>query len=73
MPADLAALGLDKLTVQERMDLIETLWDSLPDQLDASVIPDWHIAEIAKRRADMDANPGGKPWRDALESLEAKP
>ena len=31
MPNDLAALGLDKLSVQERLDLIETLWDSLPD------------------------------------------
>jgi putative addiction module component (TIGR02574 family) len=73
MPTDLATLGLDKLSVQERLDLIETLWDSLPDQFDASTIPDWHIAELMKRRADANANPGvGKPWREVLDRLEAR-
>ena len=73
MPTDLATLGLDKLSVEERLELIETLWDSLPEQLDASMIPDWHVAELAKRRADASANPGvGKPYRDVLDQLEAK-
>ena len=39
MPTDLAALGLDKLSVTERLDLIETLWDSLPEQVTAQVDP----------------------------------
>ncbi len=73
MPADLATLGLDKLSVQERLDLIEILWDSLPDKLDPSMIPDWHVAELVKRRAEATANPGvGKPWREVLDKLEAK-
>ncbi len=73
MPMQLEALGLNHLTVQERLDLIEALWDSLPDQLDSTMIPDWHLAELAKRRADASANPGvGKPWRDVLERLGAK-
>ena len=72
MPADLETLGLDKLSVQERLELIETLWDSLPDQLDASTIPDWHVAELARRRADANADPGvGRPYRDVLDQLEA--
>ena len=74
MPTDLAAMGLDKLSVQDRLELIETLWDSLPDELDASMIPDWHVAELAKRRAEANANPGvGKPYREVLDQLEAKP
>lgn len=74
MAIQLESLGLDKLSVQERLDLIEVLWDSLPEQLDASMIPDWHLAEVAKRRADASANPGvGKPWREVLDRLEAKP
>jgi putative addiction module component (TIGR02574 family) len=73
MPNDLAALGLDKLSVQERLDLIETLWDSLPDQVERQEIPAWHLVELAKRRAEAIANPGaGKPWRDVLADLEAK-
>ena len=74
MPTDLATLGLDKLSVQERLDLIETLWDSLSDQLDVSMIPDWHVAELTKRRAEATASPGvGKPWRDVLGPLGARP
>jgi putative addiction module component (TIGR02574 family) len=74
MATDLATLGLDKLNVQERLDLIETLWDSLPEQLDATMIPDWHLAEIGKRHAGAQANPGvGRPWREVLDQLAAKP
>jgi putative addiction module component (TIGR02574 family) len=74
MPADLAALGLDKLSVTERIELIETLWDSLPEQVSAQEIPDWHLVELAKRRAEAHANPGaGKPWREVLDQLESKP
>lgn len=73
MPTDLTTLGLDKLSVQERLDLIETLWDSLPDQVEPAMIPDWHVAEIAKRRAEAASNPGaGRPWREVLDQLEAK-
>jgi putative addiction module component (TIGR02574 family) len=70
---NLEALGLANLTVQERLDLIESLWDSLPDQLDVSMIPDWHIAELTKRSNDATANPGaGRPWREVLDQFEAK-
>jgi putative addiction module component (TIGR02574 family) len=73
MPNDLAALGLDKLSVQERLDLIETLWDSLPDEVEMQEVPAWHLVELAKRRGEANANPGaGKPWRDVLADLEAK-
>ena len=74
MPADLAALGLDKLSVTERIELVETLWDSLPEQVSAQEIPDWHLVELASRRAEAHANPGvGKPWREVLARLGDTP
>ena len=67
MPVDIAALGIDRLTVGERLDLIEQIWDSLPDQVAPSDVPAWHLAELARRRAVAAADPGaGTPWRDAL-------
>jgi putative addiction module component (TIGR02574 family) len=73
MPIQLQALGLDKMSVQERLDLIEVLWDSLPEPLDANMVPDWHLAELAERRTEAIANPGaGKPWREVLGGLQAK-
>jgi putative addiction module component (TIGR02574 family) len=74
MSTDLALLGLEKPSVQERLELIEKLWDSLPEQLDARMIPDWHLAELAKRRAEAQSNPGaGRPWREMHSQLGANP
>jgi len=58
------------MSVQERLDLIEQIWDSLPEQLAANEIPDWHLVELKKRYEKAKANPGqGKPWREVLDSL----
>ena len=67
MPVSLEALGIDRLSVGERLDLIEQIWDSLPDQVSPEEVPEWHLAELAKRRAEADTSPRvGKPWREAL-------
>ena len=71
MPVSAAALGIDQLTVEERLELIEQIWDSLPEQVEPSDVPEWHLAELARRRADAEAQPGlGKPWREVLDKLE---
>jgi len=67
MPVSIEALGIDRLTVRERLELIEQIWDSLPEQVSPDEIPPWHLAELAKWRAEADATPGvGRPWREAL-------
>ena len=67
MPVTVEALGIDRLSVRERLDLIEQIWDSLPEQVSPDEVPEWHLAELVRRRADADASPRtGKPWREAL-------
>jgi len=67
MPVSVEALGIDRLSVRERLELIELIWDSLPEQVNPDEVPAWHLAELAKRRAEADASPRlGKPWREAL-------
>jgi putative addiction module component (TIGR02574 family) len=69
----LDSLGIDRLSVRDRLDLIEQIWDSLPEQVDSQEIPDWHLAELAVRRARAAEEPGvGKPWREVLERLEGE-
>jgi putative addiction module component (TIGR02574 family) len=71
MPLSLESLGIDRLSVRERLELIEQIWDSLPDQVNPDEIPPWHLDELARRRAEADASPqAGKPWREALTRLE---
>jgi putative addiction module component (TIGR02574 family) len=74
VPTTFESLGIDRLTVRERLELIEQIWDSLPDTVGAEEIPEWHLAELAKRRAAAATAPGaGKPWREALARFGDEP
>lgn len=60
-------LGIDKLSVQERLSLIEEIWDSLPENVQTDEVPEWHKKELAKRLTDAKSSPHDKkPWREAL-------
>ena len=66
-------LGIENLSVVERLELIEQIWDGLPDEVAPAEVPLWHRAELARRRAQAEAKPGvGKPWREVLDALEAR-
>jgi putative addiction module component (TIGR02574 family) len=65
MSVNLEALGTDRLSASERLELIEQPWDSLPEQVAPNEVPDWHLAELARRRCLGEAQPGSeKPWRE---------
>jgi putative addiction module component (TIGR02574 family) len=67
MPVSIEALGIDRLSVRDRLELIEQIWDSLPEQVNPDEVPEWHLAELAKRRAEADLSPRvGQPWRESL-------
>jgi putative addiction module component (TIGR02574 family) len=62
MPVSIEALGIDRLSVEERLELIEKIWDTLPEDVRPHEVPAWHLAELARRRADVEAQPGvGRP------------
>jgi putative addiction module component (TIGR02574 family) len=62
MSPSLEALGIDRLSVAERLELIGQIWDTLPPDAEYP-IPDWHIRELEKRVAAADADPGAAiPW-----------
>lgn len=67
MPVRIESLGIDQLSIRDRLELIEQIWDSLPESVNPDEVPAWHLAELARRRAEAEASPGeGKPWREAL-------
>lgn len=63
MSQTLKQLGIDRLSVPDRLDLIGRIWDSI-DAVEGPVpIPDWHWHELEQRRAAADADPeAGVPW-----------
>ena len=72
MPVSIGSLGIDRLTIRERLELIEQIWDSLPESVEPEDVPEWHLVELARRRAEAAARPGGgRPWREVLAQLRA--
>jgi putative addiction module component (TIGR02574 family) len=66
-------LDYSDLTPEERLQLVEDLWDSLAVGAPESVpIPASHAEELERRVAAFraDRNPG-PPWRDALDEIDA--
>jgi putative addiction module component (TIGR02574 family) len=65
MGASAKALGIDRLSVADRLALIEEIWDSLVDEADSPEIPDSHLEELGRRLASRAANLGdGLTWED---------
>jgi putative addiction module component (TIGR02574 family) len=86
MPPTLKSLGIDRLSVTDRMRLVEEIWESIESSwesvpaesaaaADESVsieIPDWHKKIIDERIADCEANPdSGTPWEEVRARLRA--
>jgi putative addiction module component (TIGR02574 family) len=71
MAISIEALGIDRLSVTERLELIDQIWDSLPDKVSPDEMPAWHLVELQRRRTGAAASPGtGRPWREALARFE---
>jgi putative addiction module component (TIGR02574 family) len=67
MSVTIKELGIDRLSVRERLELIEQIWDSLPVDVQPDEVPEWHLALLARRRAEAEASPSvGRPWREGL-------
>jgi putative addiction module component (TIGR02574 family) len=73
MAMTLEQFGIDRLSPQERYELIGLIWDSLPDDAPFAP-PDWHLRELERRVAAADADPGAaEPWEAVLARLSRKP
>ena len=63
MAVTLEQFGLDRLPPEERLELLELLWDSMGEGTFSP--PEWHIRELERRRAAAEANPSaGIPWEE---------
>lgn len=64
------AIEIDKLGVDERLDLIEELWESLSSDPDQVPVPEAHKAVLDKRLAEIEAGDGaGIPWQEVLDRI----
>ncbi len=73
MGALLKSLGIDRLSVEERLALVEDLWDSIAEESAATSLTDAQRAELDRRLADHDANPNDVvPWEEVKASITVR-
>ena len=67
------AADISDMTVEEKLQLIEDLWDSVADDPQAVPLTEAQAKELDRRlnayRRDGDP---GRPWREVLDELESQ-
>ena len=63
MSATIASLGLDRLPREERLALVQELWDSIAAEQAPSLLTEAQRQELRRRADEADAAPDdGIPW-----------
>lgn len=63
MATTLESLGIDRLSVEERIALVAQIWDSIADDPAAVPLTDAQRRELERRADEDDADPGDTvPW-----------
>jgi putative addiction module component (TIGR02574 family) len=65
--------SIRRLTVADRLALVEKIWDSISDDPDSLPASERQLAEARRRLAEHDADPSTAiPWDEAEKKLRAK-
>lgn len=68
------ALNIDSLSPEERLRLIEELWDSLSKSPEAMPLSDAQRGELDRRLDDLErSGPNGIPWEEVLQQIRTRP
>lgn len=72
MSSGMHQLGIDAWSADDRLRLIEEIWDSLPSAYPAE-IPESRRAEIDRRLAAADSDPSAaSSWRETMDRLRSR-
>ncbi|MBW1882261.1 MAG: addiction module protein [Deltaproteobacteria bacterium] len=64
---------LFRLSVAERLELVEELWDSIPAEGETLELTPEQRQDLDRRLAEADADPdGGVPWEEARERIRQR-
>lgn len=74
MQPTLKDLGIDRLSVAERILLVEEIWDSIVDEPDRLEVPQSHKDELDRRLAAYENDPeAGSSWEEVKARLQGRP
>lgn len=64
--------GFDELSVAEKLDYVQSLWDRIAAKPETVPVPDWHLEVIDERLAKSQKPGAGRSWDELREELRAK-
>jgi putative addiction module component (TIGR02574 family) len=65
MPTSMKDLGIDRLSVEERLALAQEIWDSVVSDIERSPLTEARRQELERRLADSLARPDAvTPWEE---------
>lgn len=64
--------GFDELSVEEKLDYVQSLWDRIAAKPEAVPVPDWHLQVIDERLANEAHFRAGRSWDEFREELRTK-
>ncbi|PYQ63036.1 MAG: hypothetical protein DMF53_11400 [Acidobacteria bacterium] len=65
--------GFDDLSVEEKLDYVQSLWDRITTRPEEVPVPDWHQRVIEERLAAHRADPGvARPWEEVRDEITEK-
>ncbi len=71
MEASVKSLGIDRLSLAERILLVEEIWDSIAAEAEALEVPQSHKDELDRRLTAHEADPhSGSSWEDVKTRLQ---
>ncbi len=73
MSGSLKSLGIDRMSVEERLALVEELWDSIAEDSAAVPLTDAQRTELDRRIAEHEAHPDDVvSWEDVKASINTR-
>jgi putative addiction module component (TIGR02574 family) len=65
--------GFDRLSVQEQIDYVQSLWDSIAASVDQVPLHEWQEVLLHERLAAHRQSPGdARPWREVIERVQGR-
>jgi putative addiction module component (TIGR02574 family) len=69
----MAALGIDRMSADERLRLVQEIWDSIADEAESTALTEAQQQEVDRRWAAHLANPQAAiPWEQVESEILAR-
>jgi putative addiction module component (TIGR02574 family) len=73
MPVPFPPPGFDDLSVDEKVDYLELLWNRIAAIPETLAVPEWHREVISERLRDLESNPNtGDSWEVVQKRLRGR-